>query len=56
LRYGSPTLITVCPAGLIVRWGLPGYIVLEMNLQVYDSGSDPDYTLTPPGLTIERSR
>ena len=27
--------------------------ILEMELTVRDSGSDPDYTVTPPGLTIE---
>jgi len=27
-----------------------------MHVQVHDSGSDPDYTVTPPGLTIERLR
>ena len=47
---------TLALADYIVQRGLPAYNVLEMNLQVYDSGSDPDYTLTPPGLTIERSR
>ncbi|WP_457631510.1 hypothetical protein [Oceanithermus sp.] len=31
-----------------VRWNS-----LEMSLDVRDSGSDPDYTVTPPGLVIE---
>ena len=43
-------------ADYIVRRGLPANNVLEMYVRVHDSGSDPSYTLTPPGLTIERSR
>jgi len=27
--------------------------VLKMRVQVHDSGADPIYTVTPPGLTIE---
>lgn len=27
--------------------------VLKMRVQVHDSGTDPDYTITPPGPTIE---
>jgi len=29
--------------------------VLKMSVQVHDSGADPVYTVTPPGLTIEAS-
>jgi len=32
---------------------MPAYNVLEMYVRVHDSGGDPDYTVTPPGLTIE---
>ena len=47
---------TLALADYIVRRGMPAYNVLEMDLEVRDSGSDPDYTVTPPGLTIERLR
>jgi len=47
---------TLALADYIVRRGMPAYNVLEMHVQVRDSGSDPDYTVTPPGLTIERLR
>jgi len=36
----------------IKRIGLPAYNVLSMVLYVRDGGSDPDYTVAPPGLTI----
>jgi len=42
------------------RFAIADYIVqrgknnlLKLTIQVYDSGSDPNYTVTPPGLTIE---
>jgi len=47
---------TLALADYIVRRGMPAYNVLEMYVRVHDSGSDPDYTVTPPGLTIERLR
>jgi len=47
---------TLALADYIVRRGMPAYNVLEMDVRVRDSGSDPDYTVTPPGLTIERLR
>jgi len=44
---------SIALADYIVQRGLPAYNVLEMDLYVRDSGSDPDYTVTPPGLTID---
>jgi hypothetical protein len=54
---------TDAPPGLSERsFALSDFIVvrglvrrnsLEMRLDVSDSGSDPDYTVTPPGLVIE---
>ena len=37
----------------IKQVGLPRYNVLQMYITVSDSGTDPSYTVTPPGLTIE---
>jgi len=31
---------------------LTSYNVLDLDMQVRDSGADPDYTVTPPGLVI----
>ena len=36
----------------IKQVGLPRYNVLNMDITVSDSGTDPSYTVTPPGLTI----
>ncbi|WP_456476234.1 hypothetical protein [Oceanithermus sp.] len=37
----------------IKQVGLPRYNVLQMYITVSDSGTDPSYTVTPPGLTTE---
>jgi len=52
---GEPGLSqrSIALSDYIVQRGLPAYNVLEMGLYVRDSGSDPEYTVTPPGLTIE---